>query len=382
MKLLLDCSALTVGGGVQVGLAVIYRAVRDAALEVCLIVSEEVSVQMEPGDSEKVCQFHVFNSNGVMRKLLNSKLISNIEKNFRPDMTFVVFGPSYWRPKSVCLQGFALGKMLYPESRSYYRSSVDRWREQLLDKVKIFFFKRNSDCYLVETDVVKERLAKFFSIPLDCIYVIGNSYSPAFERQCLAIGGIEKSESAYRIFVPASFYLHKNLEVVPRVAAVLKERGWCDIVFVFTLDSNCSGWKVIEGLAADLGVSEFVVTAGAIPNKCIAEEYAKSDAVLCTSLVESSTAVFPEAFMVGVPLLVSGMDFARNLCGDAALYFDPHDPGSIADSIVSLFSDPKLQSDMIKRAKAQLRLNYPTPNQKWEQQRALFDLIVSNLDGN
>jgi len=378
MKLLLDCSRLTIGGGIQVGLGVVEHAATDASLEVFLVCSSEMARQLAPEFVRLLSKCYVVGESVAAGGVEQIRQISAIECALSPDVVFTVFGPSYWRSRTVNLQGFALGKMLYADSRQGYPSRLTRWREQAVDSVKKMFLRRNADYFLVETEVVKYRLAELFDMPLDRIYVVGNSVSPVFERRYHDLAGdFHEDGQPFTVFVPASFYHHKNLEVVPRVAAALQLLGDLAVRFVFTLDPSSAGWARISQLAAQYGVASMLATVGEVPNQLMADHYLAADAVLCASLVESSTAVFPEAFLTGRPLIVSDRDFARQLCGSAALYFDPHDPQSIAATVLRLMKNSVLRNELVSAGRRALSEVYPSPTQKWKLQLEVLRLVVA-----
>lgn len=47
---------------------------------------------------------------------------------------------------------------------------------------------------------------------------------------------------------------------------------------------------------------------------------------------------------LGCPVIVSKAASLPEVCGDAALYFDPHDPSDLADKIRQLMQDAPLQA--------------------------------------
>lgn len=376
MNLLLDCSLLSIGGGIQVGLSVIDKALTCPDLKVSLVCSTKIANQLTPEQVMSLAEFHVLPDAVAVGKFKQGKIIAAIERAIAPDLVFTVFGPSYWKSRAVNLQGFALPKMLYPESRSTYASKVTRWREECTDVLKKALLLRNVDYFVVETEVVKTRLARLLKIAEDRIYVVGNTYSPAFERKYRDLGSGRSRGSLFTIFVPASYYPHKNLEVVPKTAAALKRRGITEARFILTLEPDSAAWARISYLAREAGVASMVSTVGSVPNRDMADQYLLSDAVLCASLTEASTAVFPEAFLTRRPLIVSDRDFSRAMCCEAALYIDPHDPDSIADAVLLLLRDVGARSKLIEAGTRVLSDNYPVPAQKWEQQLSVIRTVA------
>lgn len=379
MKIFLDCSLLSIGGGIQVGLSIIQNIVQDPDVETIVVCTPQIDAQIDEFSKQKLKAYYVVPNVPFYKKRAQGNYIRQLEREHKPDLVFTVFGPSYWRSETKNIQGFALGKMLYPEIRKFYPSKTSRFKEALFDFIKQKFFFRNVDNFLVETEVVKARLVDKLNISPEKIYVISNSYSPAFEKRLLERKAyIFPDESVTTIFVPASFYIHKNLLILPKVLVELKKLNDTKVVLKFTVPTNSSGWEEISKCAAQYGVLDQIKTVGHVPNHLICDEYLSSSFVLCSSLVESSTAVFPESFIAERPLLVSDRDFSRNLCEDAAIYFDPLNAHDIAEKIYLLINDAQRARSLIKNAERVLRKNYLTPAEKWEQQRALLQKLSNS----
>ena len=73
-----------------------------------------------------------------------------------------------------------------------------------------------------------------------------------------------------------------------------------------------------------------------------------AEALLFPSLLEGFGLPVVEAMACGVPVIVSRCSSLPEVAGDAALYVDPRDPGSIADGILRLTSDPSLRASLAR----------------------------------
>ncbi|MEZ0314467.1 MAG: glycosyltransferase [Myxococcota bacterium] len=78
--------------------------------------------------------------------------------------------------------------------------------------------------------------------------------------------------------------------------------------------------------------------------------YEASDLLVFPSLVETVGLPLLEAMSLGVPILAADRPYAREICGDAADYFDPTDVASLRDSIARMLADPDLRSRKVSRA--------------------------------
>jgi len=57
----------------------------------------------------------------------------------------------------------------------------------------------------------------------------------------------------------------------------------------------------------------------------------------------------------GCPVIVSDRASLPEVCGDAALYCDPHNPADIADKIKQLMNDKSLQETLRQKGLARAR---------------------------
>lgn len=371
MKILVDASIVSKGGGVQVALAFLENISKNKTFEVICIVNEVIDEQLDISVKSKFYFYCVEKIVPMYKKFEQGKRISAIEDQLKPDFVFIVFGAAYWKPKATSLQGFALGKMLYAKELEIGLS------EKIVNIIKKILFKFSGSYLLAETELIKRKLAKHLNYSEDRIFSIGNSYSPAFQS-CIEINKhtMVPNQDYFQILVPGSYYPHKNLERVLQAIEKIKKKI-LNIRFLFTIPENSEEWKRFYEYAQKIGVAELIETTGFIPNSRFGELYLKSDAVLCASLVESSTAVFPEALIAERPLLVSNRPYATELCENAALYFDPLDYISIADAVLKIHSDINLRKELVENGKIVLKKNYPSANEKWIQQR---DLILKLAD--
>ena len=133
MKLFLDCSLLSIGGGIQVGLSIIQNIIQDPEFETIVVCTPQIDAQINEFSKHKLKAYYVVPNVPFYKKRDQGNYIRQLEQKHKPDLVFTVFGPSYWRSETKNIQGFALGKMLYPEIRKFYPSKISRFKEDLFD---------------------------------------------------------------------------------------------------------------------------------------------------------------------------------------------------------------------------------------------------------
>lgn len=371
LRLFVDASILAKGGGVQVAYSFICNIVNDPLFEITLVVSPQLDLQLPLPIKTKIKNYYVEKNEPVWKKFKQAHRLTKIEELHRPDLVFVIFGPSYWRPKAPCVQGFALPLLVYPETRNFvYRNNLKQlFYQKLLNFYKGKFFKNNADFAVVETETFKKKLSTVLNFKSSKIYVIENSFNANFMQNT---SFLKKQDSIVNIFVPSAFYPHKNLEILIHVAELLVNKHQFKFIFNFLISADSPEWKRFIQLATAKHISHCFSTYGVVPNERMKTLYEKNDLIILPTLAEASTAVYPESFVSKRVLLTSDIDFARELCGDAAIYFNPHDSKDITDKILNIAFNQREKNLLISNGVRQLSISYLSPADKWQKQRDMI----------
>lgn len=381
MKVLLDASICSKGGGIQVALALIENISKDQNFEVVCIVNPEIDQQLSLRAKENITHYYVEKIEPIYKKISQGKRIAEIEKRHKPDLVFVVFGPSYWRSEAPCIQGFALPLMVYENTRNFiYKNDLkSKLYQKILNYFKARMFKKNADYAVVETQTFKHRLSSFMNFDDSKIFVVENSFNSNFLIESDNLNKNLCQSDWLNIFIPSAYYPHKNLDILVDVAYFLKNDFNFKLKFNFLINKESENWENIVSLAKSKNVEEFFSTYGVVPNVKMKELYIINDFVLLPTLAEASTAVYPESFISQKVLLTSDIDFARELCGNAAIFFDPLNAYDIAEKIVTTFKDQELQAQLIHNGLERVKDTYLSPEQKWSKQKSMLLNLIGNL---
>ena len=375
LRVLIDCIQIRGGGGLQVALAFLHKASPTSEHEWHAAVSREVAQELSSDAAAGLSSLHLRRTGGVAATARNALWIARHERRLDPDVTFTAFGPAYWRARSPHVQGFARPWMLYPRPLELLRPAARR-KQALLNNAHAWFVRR-ADHLIVETDTVRERLERYVGVPSHRISVVRNTYSPAFaEAVANQPPAPDGGKSLATILVLSAYYVHKNLQIIPRVAERLRRSVGQTFEFLLTLPADGGPWRRIHEEATSLGVGDLVRTLGIVPHKRVAELYASASAAFLPTLLECSTAVYPESFVAGVPLATSDIDFARELCGNAAEYFDPYSPEDAARALERVLTDDERRDELVANGRVVLRTNYVTPEEKWQAQLQCLRVVA------
>lgn len=346
MRFLVNCSNLKKGGGLQVAHSFVSELVHFDRHEWYIVLSSELSKQLSTDQLEKQ-GIHFFYHDiraGISLSLTGKeKSLADLEKKISPDAVFTVFGPSYWKPRSMHLTGYAKPHYVYPDSPFFAGISL---KKRIRLGFKRFFhlhdLRNFSDAIVTESESVTERVRKLF--PHKRVYTVSNTYNQVFDfpsdwDKTITLPAFD----GISLLTVSASYPHKNLSIIPRVTDILKSRyPLFKFRFILTIDRDDLKGLKEEHLPNILFLGKVFI------NQC-PYLYQQVDFMFLPTLLECFSASYPEAMKMKTPVLTSNLPFAHGICGDAAEYFDPVDPSDIADKIYQLANNSR-QTDELKNA--------------------------------
>jgi glycosyltransferase involved in cell wall biosynthesis len=194
---------------------------------------------------------------------------------------------------------------------------------------------RSASRVIVQTSVMAGRLAQQYSISSERIVQISQ---PVPQHVLLGLDSqacfapIDNCAKPVRLLFLAAYYSHKNHAILPFVAEELRRRNLSSQVHVFTtLDANQDGWSSLQK-ALEM-YPDLITNLGRLPPEQVAVALHSSSALFLPTLAESYGLIYLEAMACRVPILTSDRDFARWMCRDLAIYFDPVNATSIVNAI-------------------------------------------------
>lgn len=346
MKILINVSC-NKGGGIQVcdGLIRTLGDFADHKFIVCA-TSEVMSslgsgfevpknVVILPRPPQTMCQ----------RLLSRYPAMDRIVSEQRAEAVFTVFGPSYWKPKVPHLCGFAISHYVFPES-GFQRKRP--WKKRLLvflyKTVQMHSFKHHADALVVENPIIGDRLKTIYGVSE--VYTAYNTCNPVFfdEKRWDRTISLPEFQGA-TILTLASYYPHKNLDILVPTARVLK-KTYPAFRFRFVLSIKR------EQLNADLSeVEDAFIFLGSVPISRCPWLYKQADIMLLPTQLECFSASWAEAMVMGVPIITSDLPFAHGICEDAACYVDQDSPNKLAEAIFALSHSSERRQQLIDRGK-------------------------------
>lgn len=355
LTVLVNAASIMVGGGIQAAVSFIrYVLEHETGLRWHFALSRPVDEQLAHfGISREAIDADVLATAPAHDRRARRTLLQ-IEEKVQPDLVFTFFGPAYARFRSVHLCGVADPWVTHSTLVSYSVLGPGRSLRMFLQCIYKGLWFRVADRWLVEAQSARQGLSRRYRIPGNRISVISNGCADRYRK--LADGpALLESSSRFRLLTFSAYYAHKNLEIIPEVAAELARVGLSqDIEFVLTIRSDEPALARIEAAAGRLGVAQMIRNIGPVDLVDGPGLYNSCDAVFLPSLLETFSATYPEAMAMELPIVASDMDFARDICGPAALYFRPRDVRAAAAAVHSLHSSRELRKQLVREGVRQL----------------------------
>lgn len=349
MKILFNCTTNIVGGGTKNSAIFIKYAMQDKHNTYYYAISPQVKEILDKWgiDSKNIFLFKYSPAKNHKERDKLSKLANKLNV----DTIFTMAGPAYtiFRQTHVVgisnpyithadLEGFSIGKtftemiktFLLTVYQAYYARKADFW---------IFQTNESRQGFIGRYFINKSKTAV---IP----NAIGNEFLKHYQEKKIHYCDIAKT---VQIFCPAAGYYHKALQLIPKIAKELLEisNNSYQFEFVLTLQPDSDIWKEILVDSRGLFVEKNIKNIGSYNYTEVLDLFDQADIVFVPSILETFSASYLEAFASKRALVVADKGFAKDICGDAALYVDPFESKKTAEKIHALINDKKSQKKLI-----------------------------------
>lgn len=332
-RVLIDLSNLHSGGGLQAGASLLDEMVALRADPECVDRLPWLSTMTIEASAPVIDNATVALPHPAVRRVRGRPLDQvRRSRTVDHDVSFVLFGPDYApRRATRRIVGFADGISLRPEF-AMSATLADKARVLLRSRLSRARFGRY-ERVVVEAEHVATGLEDRWGLAADRLSVVPNTLNRVFLDE-LAQENLDKAPPAGATFCyPTRAHPHKNLAVLGPAARELRIKHQLDVTFVLTLSDR--EWS---GLPEE--TRRHSVNVGPLRIAQIPALYRSCTGVVFPSLFECFSATPLEAMSSGAPLVASDRDFVREVVGDAAEYFEPNDPSSLASALAATLTNP------------------------------------------
>ena len=255
MNILINCSNLNIGGGLQVAHSFVSQLKEYHQHLFVVVCSSELSKQLDPNTFPKNIKFIRYNVKAIAIKTLtgNDTFLDKIVEDNKVKVVFSVFGPTYWKPKVKHIAGYAKPHYVYTGSPFFNTLS---FRSKLKLKIKKYFhmydFKCNNQVLITENEDVSIRLRKIFKGK--GIHTVTNYYNQLFDQEQKWDNSLQLPNfEGFSMLTVSANYPHKNLQIIPKVINYLNnEYGDFNFRFIVTLTKGELGINLDESINSKL----------------------------------------------------------------------------------------------------------------------------------
>lgn len=363
MKLLINAANNLTGGSLQVAISFITECKKFTNNIYIITLGDNISRQINT--EEFPDNFHFYNIISSPFYKLSTQL-KKIEAETTPDIVFSVFGPSYWRPKVKHIMGFANP---YYGRKSSYIDNLSLKEKLLLQTKQLLhtiYVNKDADVIISETNEASNAFKNVFK-RVKKFEVVSNNCSSFYWNYKKNNTISTRNDNQFKLLTLSNYRPNKNFECIPKVIYELKQQNITNVKFILTIDK-----KIFEEKFSQY---EDIINVGPQKAEDCPKLYEQCDVMFLPTYLECFSASYPEAMLMEKPILTSDLGFARDICKDAALFFNPDSPKDIASKIIRLINSHDLYNDLIKKGHKRI-MDFPTPEIKTKQ---ILDIIEHSL---
>jgi hypothetical protein len=304
----------------------------------------------------------------VKSGLLNRLIFELTARRYarKGEVCFTFFGPPVLSliKYTYNINGFAYSNLLYPELNfwGFMDSKIQKFKKRLIDTYRKCAMSL-CDELIYETDILYKRSLTDRLLKNCKSNVIKMSVSSLVSKTevkpySYLTDEISKLDGKKLLFLCGAQPNKRVKEFLSTLKHLNNGKGKFHLITTMAEESHY--FKDILSKASDLKVNNFVFSIGAVEPDNVATLISNVDAVVNVALLESFSNNYIEAWKMEKPLIVTDSDWARDSCGNGALYIDVDNPLKSSLEIIELFNNPL---EKVLEGAIQLK-KYPTSKQK------------------
>ncbi len=343
---LVNCSTIVKGGAIQAGVNFIISAINDdnCKIDWYFVLSHAILEELDKLNVFIVPGKFISINNTPAKSFFVRKQIKEYEKLVKPNLVFSFFGPSYINFNAFEISGFANGWVTHSNFRTFsdtYGKKYITIIKSIIKYIYYAYFIRKSNAWIFETLTSLNGFVARLKVNTNLTHVVPNSCTSFenFERlSSTMINGKQLNSADRNFLVLASDYPHKNIDNIIKAVSFLNNSQKSNFKVLLTIEEKQFRNKYLARIIA-MDIQDVIVNLGHVSQVDIEKLYGVAYATLLPSYIETYSAVYPESMLSKTPIITTNALFARELCGEAALYVEPTCPKDIARKMEQIIED-------------------------------------------
>ena len=220
----------------------------------------------------------------------------------------------------------------------------------------------------------KKDIVSYLKCPEEKVRVVYNGYD---HTNYFAIGGnqhlIERAYGVKKYLLAIGpTYPHKNFETLIQAYKELDDSVRIQYPLIIA-GGKKKYVNTLKDLVKKLDLEINIRFIGYVPIELMPSLYREAHVFIFPSLYEGFGIPLLEAMACGCPVITSNTSSMPEVCGDAAIYFDPLDKNALKNAVMNLTRDKKLWNEMRERGIEQSK------KFSWEQTAQNLKSVIENI---
>jgi len=236
----------------------------------------------------------------------------------------------------------------FPTGKASTRAQWIYWLKVLSYKIVLFFSIKNARKIIAVSETTKKEIIQHYKKNSEDIIVtlegVDKKISNIKNQSRLNRDQISNVREKYFLYV-GNAYPHKNLEKLVEAYALLRLRG-LKLILVGKKDFF---YIRLKQKVEEMGLSESILFYEKVSDAGLANLYLKAIALIAPSLMEGFGLPVLEAMASNCPVVCSNIDAYKEICADAAVYFDPKDINDIKEKLEYILQNEELRKQFVKK---------------------------------
>lgn len=248
--------------------------------------------------------------------------------------------------------------------------------KELVEYYNKNFFKyiKKADHIITGSNFTKQEIINYLGIDAKNITVIYHGVNHDIYKPYPRVA-LQETKTKFKL--PSDFLLfvgsiepRKNLLTLLRAYNLLTPAQKQELPLILVGFSGWENKEIMQELQKD---KENISYLGFVSDEELAHIYNLCTIFIYPSLYEGFGLPPLEAMACSTPVIVSNVASLPEVCGDAAIYIDPHNEENIKDSILILFNDKDLRDTLSQKAISQ------AASFSWEKSAAMHIEVFEKL---